>query len=461
MDKKYNRFLKTKQIIDQESGFNVPIKRLNKHLFDWQAIIVQWALKRGRAALFEAPGNGKTIQQLEWANQIHKKEKEPILLFAPLAVSNQTKQEGKKFGIDVNICKSKNDVKNGLNITNYEKLHKFNPNDFIGIVLDESGILKNFTGKIRNDIIQQYGQIKYRLACTATPAPNDYTELGNHAEFLGIMSRSEMLATFFINDTKDTGNWRLKGHVKNNVFWKWLSSWSIMITKPSDIGFSDDKYILPEIEYHEHIIKSKAKPINGFFIEKAKTLNERRKVRKETIDIRCKKAAELVNETGDNWLIWCGLNNESTMLSNIIKNAKEVAGKHSEEIKIKRLLDFANGKVKRLVCKPSIAGHGLNLQICQNAVFVGLSDSFEQLYQAIRRIYRFGQKEKVHIHIIIEEREGNVLNNIKRKEKQFNKMLSGMVEYMQELTKKELKQTKKQSIEYKPKIKMELPNWIN
>lgn len=312
---KYKKFLEKKQIIDTISGFDVPLNKLNKHLFDWQAVLTQWALKRGRAALFEECGLGKTLQQLEWGNQIHIKEKEPILIFAPLAVSEQTKQEGNKFGIKVNICSSKDDIKNGINITNYEKMHRFDPNDFIGIVLDESGILKNFTGQIRNEIIQKYGNIKYRLTCTATPAPNDYTELGNHSEFLGIMSRSEMLATFFINDTANTGTWRLKGHVKDNLFWKWMASWSVMITKPSDIGFNDKDFILPDIKYHQHIIKSISKPTKSFFVEEAKTLNDRRKVRKETIKIRCDEAANIINKTNEKWVIWCGLNDESDYLS--------------------------------------------------------------------------------------------------------------------------------------------------
>ena len=214
----YKNFLAKKQIVDQKSGFEISTDKLNPMLFDWQKILVQWAIARGRAALFADCGLGKTPMQLDWANQIYKKEKKPILILAPLAVSEQTKKEGDKFNIRVNICKSDSDIIDGINITNYEKLHKFNPNKFIGIVADESSILKNFAGKIRNEIIDMFGKTKYRLACTATPSPNDYTELGNHAEFLGIMSRSEMLATFFINDTKDTGTWRMKGHVKENIF---------------------------------------------------------------------------------------------------------------------------------------------------------------------------------------------------------------------------------------------------
>ena len=456
----YKNFLETKQIIDQKSGFKISLSKLNSMLFDWQKTIVRWSIARGRAALFEDCGLGKTPQQLEWADQICKKEKEPVLILAPLAVSEQTCREGEKFNIKINLCKSQKDIKKGINITNYEKLHKFNPDKFIGIILDESSILKNFTGSIRNEIINAFQTTKYRLACTATPSPNDYSELGNHAEFLGIMPRAEMLATFFINDTGHTGTWRLKGHVKNNIFWKWMASWAVMITKPSDIGFEDNGFLLPKIKYHQHIIETKTKPSFGFFPEIAQTLNDRRKVRNETIEIRCNEAAKIINSTNKAWAIWCNLNIESETLSKIIKNSKEVAGKHSDEIKTNRMMNFASGKLKRIVTKPKIAGLGMNWQICNKAAFVGLSDSWEQFYQAVRRIWRFGQDKEVDIHIFIEEREGAVLKNIQRKDKQASAMIQAMVKYMKEITKQELECSKRTIIEYNPTIKMEIPRWL-
>jgi len=456
----YKNFLAKKQIVDQKSGFEISTDKLNPMLFDWQKILVQWAIARGRAALFADCGLGKTPMQLDWANQIYKKEKKPILILAPLAVSEQTKKEGDKFNIRVNICKSDSDIIDGINITNYEKLHKFNPNKFIGIVADESSILKNFAGKIRNEIIDMFGKTKYRLACTATPSPNDYTELGNHAEFLGIMSRSEMLATFFINDTKDTGTWRMKGHVKENIFWKWLASWAIMITKPSDLGFDDGDFILPKIKYHQHIIPTIAKPKMGFFPEIARSLDERRRVRRETTEIRCKAAADLINSTDSRWVAWCNLNPESEILTKLIDDSKEVAGRHSNEIKTKRMLDFAQGNLKRIVTKPKIAGLGMNWQVCNKAAFVGLSDSWEQFYQACRRIWRFGQTKEVDVHIWIEEREGAVLKNIQRKDNQAQIMIQAMVNHMKEITKKELGCSKRTMIEYKPDQEMELPKWV-
>jgi len=784
MIKKYEEYLKKKVNVAMPSGFDTPLKKLNPMLFDWQAILTKWAIARGRAALFEDCGLGKTCQLLEWSKQIHKKEKEPILILAPLAVSEQTQREGKKFGIDVNICVNDSDVINGINITNYEKLHKFDPDRFVGIVLDEcfspdtpidvfnidnslgskyikdvtigdkiynaggidhvynickrpidravqirikgrpftcsehhpwftlhgwrfakdlqpedclmateetmrlvrgdfsskicgeqngevlrdillsemedeysrtqskstyprdsgqkgnfeikmaskrrsqsdkrngsnsqfksnvksqnnrkndsnqnsqrnisamerkkgrqrstilnpatnndrmpvkkmdsrisnffrkkatwisnllqsgcrksnsknsnrnrwgrtreqkstnyrqkerskidifrvesieileqghpelekyrdesgivyfydieaerhpsfsvngclvhnSSILKNFSGAIRNEIIGSFQKTKYRLACTATPAPNDYMELGNHSEFLGVMTRSEMLSTFFINDTDKVGHWRLKGHVKNNIFWKWMASWAIMINKPSDIGFDNSGFELPEIEYHEHIIKSDAKPTEGLLLlQTASTLDERRKVRRETVEIRCQTAADIINPTDSRWVCWVNLNPEGEAITKKVNYAKEVAGRHSNDIKIQRMIGFASGDLKRIATKPKIAGLGMNWQVCNKAAFIGLSDSWEQFYQAVRRIWRFGQKEKVDIHIFIEEREGSVLKNIRRKDKQAKLMTENMINHTKDFAKIELEQSKKTFIDYSPTKKMRLPKWI-
>ena len=456
----YNIFLENKSVVDRKSGFKVSLSKLNSMLFDWQKVVTRWSIARGRAALFEDCGLGKTPQQLEWANQINKKTDSPILILAPLAVSEQTKREGDKFGIDVTICTNKSDVVNGINITNYEKLSKFNPSIFAGVVLDESSILKNFSGVRRNEIIDAFRKIPYKLACTATPAPNDYMELGNHSEFLGVLTRAEMLASFFINDTGHVGHWRLKGYVKDNIFWKWLSSWAVMITKPSDIGYEDGEFLLPAVHYHEHIIKSSAKPKRGFFIQCAETLNERRKVRGDTVEIRSRKAADLINATDDRWVLWCNLNYEGDCLEKYVAEIVQVAGRHPDELKTKRMLDFAIGKEKRIVTKPKIAGLGMNWQICHKAVFVGLSDSWEQFYQAVRRIWRFGQTEEVDIHIILEEREGKVLANIKRKDKQAREMIENMLVYMQDLMKTQLEQSGRGFSEYLPTERMRLPEWI-
>ncbi|KKN56712.1 hypothetical protein LCGC14_0569410 [marine sediment metagenome] len=456
----YTAFLKTKAISDNPSGFDVDLDDLNQMLFDWQKVLVKWSLYKGRSALFEDCGLGKTPQQLAWSDTVHQKTDGDILILAPLAVSIQTQKEGEKFGVDVNVCKTQDGMKQGINITNYERLHHFDQADIAGIVLDESSILKNFAGMIRNQIIDQFISVPFKLCCTATPAPNDYMELGNHSEFLGVMTRTEMLAMFFINDSGEAGKWRLKGHVKDNLFWKWLSSWAVMLSMPSDLGYENGGFELPEIKYHECIIPTTAKPKRGLFVDEVQTLNERRQVRKETIDIRTRLAGNIINQTDDRFVIWCNLNDESAALTECIDSAIEVAGRHDNDIKSKRMLDFASGQIRRIVTKPKVAGLGMNWQICHNAIFVGLSDSWEQLYQAVRRIWRYGQVEEVNIYIIIESREGAVLKNIKRKDRQAKEMIENMITHTKELTKRELAQTTKDITDYVPQITMEVPAWL-
>ena len=286
----YEEFLKNKEIMDARSGFDPgPI---NPMLYDFQAAITRWALRRGRAAIFCDCGLGKTPMQLEWARHVSEHTGNAVLILAPLAVSNQTQREGVKFGIHVNICESQDDVVNGINITNYEKLHKFDPGFFSGIVLDESSILKSYSGKFRNQIIESFSRTPYKLACTATPAPNDFMELGNHSEFLNVLTRSEMLSTFFINDTANVGTWRLKGHGEEK-FWQWLCSWAVMLSKPSEIGYEDNGFVLPELNIIEHVIEY-GKPLPGqLFPRKAETLNERREARRESIDEKTKIVLQL------------------------------------------------------------------------------------------------------------------------------------------------------------------------
>lgn len=453
----YSDFVKSKQLLFRPVGFD-PVDRLNYMLFPFQKDIVAWALRKGRACLFEDCGLGKTPQQLEWARQVCMHENGPVLIVAPLAVSQQTKQEGEKFGIPVRICASQEDIDKGVNITNYEKLHKFTASGLAGVVLDESGILKNMAGKIRNQIIDMFRSVPYRLACTATPAPNDYMELGNHAEFLGVMSYSEMLSMFFVNDSGDTGNWRLKKHASEREFWEWLCSWAVMLSKPSDLGYDQEGFDLPELKYIEHKLPAIKKGY-GLLPMEAKTMDERRRVRKETIGIRCEKAAELVNQTGDQWVVWCGLNEESRLLSKLIQDAEEISGATDYSVREKLMLEFKDGRVKRLVTKPKIAGFGMNWQNCHRMVFVGLSDSWEQLYQATRRLWRFGQSSPVEAHIVIEEREGSVLKNIKRKDKQAQYMVKNMVEHTKDITKQEIgKEQSRNRSGVKRRVK--LPEWI-
>ena len=455
--KEYEDFLSKKQIIFKPSGFDV--EEINPILFDWQKILVKWALKKGKAAIFADCGLGKTPMQLEWAHRVNTHTKSPVIIFAPLAVSLQTQREGIKFGIDVNVAKSMDDIKHGINISNYEKIHKFDPSFFGGIVLDESSILKSFSGKYRNELIELYKNTPYKLACTATPSPNDFIELGNHSEFLGVMTRSEMLSMFFINDTANTGTWRLKGHVKSNLFWKWLASWSVMLRFPSDIGFNDDGFILPELKIIEHIIKFTGRK-ETLFVEEAATLTERRAARKESIQERVNLAADIINKSDETWLVGCNLNDESKMLTDNIKDAIEVTGSNKQEFKESAMLNFQDDKIKCLVSKPRICGFGMNFQKCHNMAFVGLSDSYEQFYQMLRRCYRFGQSSVVNAHIIISEKEGSVLKNIKRKSAEMDQMYAGMVYHMKELTKQELIQARKTQTTYNPQMPIQIPNFL-
>jgi hypothetical protein len=458
MEKNYQKFLDKKELLFKPVGFE-PTMKISSILYPFQRDITIWALRKGRACLFEDCGLGKTPQQLEWGKHISNKEKAPVLIVAPLAVAEQTKQLGDTlFNVPVTICESQKDVKKGVNITNYEKLHKFNGSSFCGIVLDESSILKNMSGKIRNQIIDMFSTTPYRLACSATPSPNDYMELGNHSEFLGIMTYSEMLSMFFINDSGDTGQWRLKKHAEERKFWEWVCSWAVMLSNPSDLGYKQEGFDLPELKYFEHKIPAK-KSNFGFFINEAKTMDERRQIRRETIPERCNYAAELINKTNDQWLIWCGFNEESQLLTKLIKGAEEITGSTDYGLRKEIMLGFTNKKVKRLVTKPKIAGFGMNWQNCNKMVFVGLSDSWEQLYQAIRRVWRFGQTEITECHIVIEEREGAVLKNIKRKDDQAKHMMKNILTQTKDIVKQEInnKIIKKEQI----KIKMKLPLWMN
>lgn len=425
---------------------------LNQQLYPFQRDIVRWALAKGRAAIFADCGLGKTPMQLEWARFVAKHTGKNVLILAPLSVSTQTVREGVKFGVDVTICECAEDIRPGINITNYEKLDKFKGCQFGGVVLDESSILKSFDGKMRNSIIDYFGDTPFRLACTATPSPNDYMELGNHSEFLGIMSYTEMLAMFFVHDGGQTSKWRLKGHAED-VFWQWMGSWAVVLNSPADLGYSMEGYDLPELHVHE-IIADGGKPVT-----ESMTLMQRRKARKDTLDIRCQAAAKLVNDSGDQWLVWCDLNAESTMLKSLIRGAAEVCGSDSPADKSKRMLGFSFGFNKCLVTKPSIAGFGMNWQHCSKMIFVGLSDSYEQYYQAIRRCWRFGQKKPVNVYIVISSLEGCVKENIERKQADCDKMRAAMVEHTKDITKKELQSTCRITTPYEANITMIYPHW--
>jgi superfamily II DNA or RNA helicase len=453
----YKTFLSKKEFTFNSKG--IEVDNVNKWLFPYQADIVKWALRKGRCAIFADCGMGKTGMQVEWANYVHLNTKKPVLLLAPLAVASQTILEAKtNLDVDIKYVINQSEVINGLNITNYERLDNFDFTKFDGIVCDESSIIKSFSGKIRTQILTNIRNVQYRLACTATPSPNDIMELGNHSEFVGAMSREEMLSMFFVHDGGETSKWRLKGHAKE-AFWNWVCSWAVMISKPSDLGYSNEGFELPNIHYHQHICSVDTPTVGYLFPVQASGLQERIKQRSATIDLRAKKAAEIINESDDSWLVWCDRNGESEYIK---KNTKciEITGSDKSDIKEKKLLGFASGEIDSITTKPKIAGFGMNWQRCHNMIFLGLSDSYESFYQSVRRCYRFGQKNEVHVHIVIAETEGNVLANIQRKEKDAIYMRDSMIANMIDLQSKEIRSTKANKTEYLPTKEITIPSFL-
>ena len=322
----------------------------------------------------------------------------------------------------------------------------------MGVVLDESSILKSFTGKVRTDLINRFSNTPYRLACTATPAPNDYMELGNHAEFLGIMSRNEMLSMYFIHDSNDTAKWRLKGHAEH-TFWEWMASWAVVLDNPASLGYEDEGYDLPELHVHEIVVDKTGDGAPGL------SLMERRRARKDSLQTRCRAAADLVNRSSEQWLVWCDLNDESKTLQQLIRFSEDVKGSDKAARKQSRMLGFGMGFLKCIITKPSIAGFGMNWQNCHNIVFVGLSDSYEQYYQALRRCWRFGQQHEVHAYIVISEKEGAVKANIERKEADSRRMRDAMIRLTRDAVRSELSKTRRESTAYNPTVHMQLPAW--
>ena len=456
----YQDYIKTREMTPISSGFEPSESHYPDAIFDHQRAIVSWACRRGRAGVFMDTGLGKTITQLTWADQVVRHTGGCVLVLAPLAVAHQTVREADKFGIDAALAESDQDVgESGIYVTNYEKLHKFAPGVFAGVVLDESSILKGMMGRVRAHITEFFSDTPYRLSCTATPSPNDFMELGTQSEFLGVMRQVEMLSTFFIHDTSGgTGNWRLKGHGKGR-FWEWLSTRCVFLRSPADIGFDASGYDLPPIEMHEHVINTPPPP-GSLIAEPAQTLKERNDARRNTVEERCRLAADIVNALDEPCAVWCNLNAESELLAKLIDGAVEVTGSNTPEHKSKSMLDFADGKVKALISKPRIAGFGMNFQGSRHCVFVGLSDSWESYYQAIRRQWRFGQQRTVHCHIVSADTEGAVVDNIRRKDEQHAELSAAMMDQMRDFMKKEVFGAKIEKTDYSPKITMELPEWL-
>jgi superfamily II DNA or RNA helicase len=420
----YEQFLQSKQKTHIHSGFDIEESELNENLFPFQRFIVKRALKAGKYAIFADCGLGKTLMQLEWANKVSEETNKPVLILAPLAVAGQTINEAVKFGLHCEKLKASVEGF-GVYVTNYEQIDNIDCTQFSGIVLDESSILKNFEGQTKKLIIENFASTPYKLACTATPSPNDPMELGNHAEFLDVMGRNEMLAMYFIHDGGETAKWRLKSHAVE-TFYQFVGTWAIMLNKPHDIGFEMEGYNLPSLNLYEKQIKTPKKD-NGLLFNDAaiSATNFNQELRITKVE-RLEQVAEIVNNSSENFIIWIKQNEEGEMIKKLIPEAVEVKGSDSPEYKEAKLLGFANNEFRVLVTKTKIAQFGLNYQNCRNQVFASLDFSFEGLYQAIRRSYRFGQKNEVNIYLITTDTMSNVKQSIDHKQKQFEIMQDQM-----------------------------------
>jgi superfamily II DNA or RNA helicase len=458
----YESFVARKLSAVPPTGIESPVS-VSPLLKPHQRDGVGWALRRGRGCLFEDTGLGKTLQELEWARHVAAFTGRPVLILAPLAVASQTAREGRKFGIDVTVCREQADVRPGVNVTNYERLHRFDPSAFGGVVLDESSILKSYDGRTRTAIIEAFAATPFKLACTATPAPNDHVELGNHAEFLGVMTRTEMLATFFCHDGGETQTWRLKGHAEE-AFWKWVCSWALCVRKPSDLGHSDEGYDLPGLDIVHHTVATEDRDARGaglLFALPARSLTEQRAVRRGSLEKRVARVADLVAaEPGEPWVVWCELNDEGDALTDAIHGAVQVSGSDSAEEKERRLVDFAEGRTRVVVTKGSIAGFGLNWQHCARTAFVGVTHSYEGFYQSVRRFYRFGQARRVVAHVVSADLESEVVASLKRKEADAARMGEAMVAAMRATQIANVRGLARESDAYGAGVEMRVPGWI-
>ena len=458
----YQKFLKKKEITYVPAGFECD--ETNEALFGWQNDVVRWALRKGKCAIFSDCGTGKTRMLLQWAAMVHKHEERPVLILCPLAVAQQTREEGLKCGITVKVVRDQKECENGLNVTNYEMLQHFEPDFFCGVVLDESSIIKHKDGKTRQMIQDMFEDTPFKLCCTATPAPNDFMELGTHSQFLGVMRQTEMLATFFMHDGGETQNWRLKRHAEKKFF-EWVAGWAACFKRPQDIGYMEEGYELPELRIHEEVVEStETELIDGqimMFAPVGKTLLERRSARRNSLEARVAKAAEIANATEEQVLVWCDLNVESKKLTEAIRGAVEVEGSMPLEEKEAGIVGFLQGKNRVLVSKPSIAGFGVNAQNAHIEIFVGLSDSFEQYYQAVRRCWRFGQTKPVDVYIITSDAEGAVKENIQRKQADAERMTDELIGFTREFITSDIRQTKRDADEYFAFERMEVPAWLS
>ena len=429
----YADFLATKERQAPEIGRKITTSDVHPLLHPWQAEIVEWAVRTGRAGIWADTGLGKTMMQLEWA----RLSADTSLVVAPLAVCAQTVRESEKLGIHAHYVRNPQQITGpGVWVTNYEMAHRFPADLFDAVVLDEASILKNSTGATRTMLIEHFQPVLRRLACTATPAPNDSEELTNQAEFLGVISRVEMLSAYFVHDSDE--GWRLKGHARAPMF-RWMSTWAVAIRMPSDMGYPDDDYVLPGLDIREHLLDVDVVPDGQLFATDIGGVGGRASVRRATLNARCQKVADLVAaEPSEPWVLWCGLNDEADTLAKLIPGSVNVHGSLSPEDKADLMLAFADGAIQHMIVKPSIASQGLNWQHCARMAFVGLSDSYEQYYQAARRCYRYGQKRRVVAHVVLSTLEGQIAANVRRKERDAAHTMAELVAAMRDAKELEL-----------------------
>lgn len=452
----YRDFIASKGSVERQFGM-VP-DEMNPSMKEHQRVAVDYALNIGKAAHFLDTGLGKSLCELEWARQVSEETGKPTLILTPLAVAGQMVREGEKFGIEARKIREQDEVGAGIMVANYERLPKLDPDSFGGIVLDESSILKSFAGRTRNLLMAAFKDVHFKLAATATPSPNDHMELGNHAEFLGVMRQQEMLSKWFINDTSTASqDWRLKGHAVDD-FWAWVASWSRCATLPSDLGGDDTGYVLPDIDRNLHMVeadRSKDAEQDMLFRIPELSATSFHKEKRLTLDQRCERAAELANH-GEPVTVWCETNDESTMLTRLIDDAVEVRGDQTPDEKEKRLLGFVDGDFRAIITKPKLAGFGVNWQHCSHAVFASISFSYEQHYQAVRRSHRFGQTERVKNDIVISDTEASIWKAIHGKAEKHEEMKRRMGIAM-----KHAQSNAATRVKYDRPLDLEFPEWIN
>jgi superfamily II DNA or RNA helicase len=458
----YATFLDRKTQPNRQAGL-VDVPQLSGKLAAFQSDLVTWALKRGRAALFADTGLGKTRMQLEWARRICDHTSGRVLVLTPLSVAKQTEAEGVTCGIPVRRAYDGSVVSDiAIYVTNYDRLHLFDGVAFDGVVLDESSIIKHHTAKTLGVLLERFKDTRFKLCCSATPSPNDHTELGTHAEFLGVCARTEMLSEFFCHDGGDTSVWRLKGHARH-AFWRWVSSWAAMVRLPSDLGYDDTGYVLPPLHVHEHVSvahESAARDAGLLFAEPARTLSARRGARRSTLNQRVEGVADLVRSNREQWVIWCELNAEQDAIASLLGNQCEsIYGSMDGFAKEMAHETWLRGDARVLVTKPSIFGFGLNWQHCAYMVFAGVTDSYEKFYQAKKRIHRFGQKRSCHVHVFYNEIEGEVLKNLKRKEVEANKMAAELIGETREMVRTEVCGAQRVASVYGPSD-IAMPRWM-